>query len=51
MPHLDAKTLLEHVVKVMRILEDAGVGAAVCRAGLFHSVYGSELFPEVRHAG
>ena len=46
-PHLNAQTLLDHVVKVMRTLEGMGAAPHVSIAGLFHSVYGSELFPEV----
>jgi hypothetical protein len=31
-PHLNAQTLLDHVVKVMRTLQDAGGAPHVCRA-------------------
>jgi hypothetical protein len=46
-PHLNQHSLLEHCVKVRSILEHLGMPEHVCDAGLFHSAYGSELFPEV----
>lgn len=45
-PHLNNKSLLDHCVLVRKILAQLGMPPHVCRAGLFHSVYGSELFPE-----
>lgn len=38
------KTYLGHLIAVHRILEEQGCGLDACRAGLFHSVYGTELF-------
>jgi hypothetical protein len=38
------KTYLGHLMAVQRLLEGAGYGPDVCRAGLFHSIYGTELF-------
>ena len=42
-PHT-GKTYIGHLLAVHRILEEQGCGLDVCRAGLFHSVYGTELF-------
>jgi hypothetical protein len=38
------KTYLGHLIGVYRDLEAAGCDADVCRAGMFHSIYGTELF-------
>jgi len=42
-PHTH-KSYLAHLVAVFRILELQGCPADVCRAGLFHSIYGTERF-------
>jgi hypothetical protein len=38
------KTYLGHLVNVYRLLHAQGYGEDVCRAGMFHSIYGTELF-------
>jgi len=38
------RTLLEHLLGTWQLLADWGNPAAVCNAGLFHSVYGTESF-------
>ena len=38
------KTYLGHLLAVERLLDEAGCPRDVCRAGLFHSIYGTELF-------
>ena len=38
------KTYIGHLLAVHRLLEEQGCGVDACRAGLFHSVYGTELF-------
>jgi hypothetical protein len=38
------KTYLAHLIGVYRDLETAGCSADVCRAGIFHSIYGTERF-------
>jgi hypothetical protein len=38
------KSYLAHLVGVYRLLEGAGCGVDVCRAGMFHSLYGTERF-------
>ncbi len=38
------KTLLAHAIGVYQGLKDQGCGDDVCHAGLFHSIYGTELF-------
>lgn len=43
-PHSGEKGFLAHLVAVMRDLETWGCDRDVCRAGLFHSIYGTELF-------
>jgi hypothetical protein len=43
-PHSGKKGLLAHLIGVFRDLEAWGCERDVCRAGLFHSVYGTELF-------
>ena len=43
-PHSGEKGFLAHLVAVARDLESWGCDRDVCRAGLFHSIYGTELF-------
>jgi len=38
------KTYLGHLLAVERLLEAAGCPRGVCHSGLFHSIYGTELF-------
>src|SRR5579871_4245238 len=38
------KTYLAHLVGVYRDLESWGCAEDVCRAGMFHSIYGAEIF-------
>lgn len=38
------KTYLAHLIGVYRDLEAWGCGEDVCRAGMFHSIYGTEMF-------
>jgi len=38
------KTYMGHLLAVHRFLEEQGCGLDVCRAGLFHSIYGTEEF-------
>src|SRR5438270_6008484 len=42
-PHT-GKTYIGHLLALHRILEEQGCNLDTCRAGLFHSVYGTELF-------
>ena len=42
-PHT-GRTYIGHLLAVHRLMEDQGCGRDACRAGLFHSVYGTELF-------
>jgi len=42
-PHTN-KSYLGHLIAVYRYLESQGSGTDVCRAGMFHSIYGTELF-------
>ena len=42
-PHTE-KTYLGHLVAVHNMLADWGCGEDVCLAGLFHSIYGTEIF-------
>jgi hypothetical protein len=42
-PHTH-KTYLGHLVAVFRDLEAQGYPSDVCRAGMFHSIYGTEKF-------
>lgn len=41
--HTD-KTYLAHLIGVHRFMSDAGCGEELCRAGMFHSIYGTEQF-------
>lgn len=42
-PHTH-KSYLAHLIAVYRYLESQGAAPDVCRAGMFHSIYGTELF-------
>ena len=42
-PHTQ-KSYLAHLIAVFRDLERAGCTEDVCRAGMFHSIYGTEKF-------
>src|SRR5262249_43108609 len=42
-PHTH-KSYLAHLIAVFRTLESQGYPADVCRAGMFHSIYGTERF-------
>src|SRR5271167_1829195 len=42
-PHTH-KTYLGHLVAVYRLMQAEGCTEEVCRAGMFHSVYGTERF-------
>jgi hypothetical protein len=42
-PHTE-KTYLGHLVNVYRLMEKEGCTEEVCRAGMFHSIYGTEKF-------
>jgi hypothetical protein len=42
-PHTD-KSYLAHLIAVYRLLESQGYSQDVCRAGMFHSIYGTEKF-------
>jgi hypothetical protein len=42
-PHTD-KSYLAHLIAVYRFLESQGYEQDVCRAGMFHSIYGTEKF-------
>ncbi len=43
-PHSGEKGFLAHLISVHRDLEAWNCDRDVCRAGLFHSIYGTELF-------
>lgn len=43
-PHSGDKGFLAHLVGVFNDLEAWGCNRDVCRAGLFHSIYGTEVF-------
>lgn len=38
------KTYLAHLVNVYRLMKDQGCEEEVCRAGMFHSIYGTQQF-------
>jgi hypothetical protein len=38
------KTYMSHLVGLYRLLEERGLSEDVCRGGMFHSIYGTELF-------
>ena len=42
-PHT-GKTYIGHLIAVHRLMEEEGCGTDACRAALFHSVYGTEMF-------
>jgi hypothetical protein len=42
-PHT-AKSYLAHLIGVYRYIKERGCSEDACRAGLFHSIYGTELF-------
>lgn len=42
-PHTQ-KTYLGHLIAVQRVMESRGCSQDVCRAGMFHSIYGTERF-------
>jgi hypothetical protein len=42
-PHT-GKSYLAHLVAVYRLMEANGCDEELCRAGMFHSIYGTELF-------
>ncbi len=42
-PHTE-KTYLGHLVNVYRLMESAGCSEELCRAGMFHSIYGTQQF-------
>jgi hypothetical protein len=37
-------TYLAHLASVYHLMEQEGCSAEICRAGLFHSIYGTQLF-------
>ena len=43
-PHSGDKGFLAHLIGVFRDLEAWNGDRDLCRAGLFHSIYGTELF-------
>ncbi len=42
-PHTE-KTYMAHLVNVHRLMETEGCTEELCRAGMFHSIYGTQLF-------
>src|SRR5689334_7221119 len=42
-PHSE-KSFLAHLIGVYRYMEARGCDEELCRAGMFHSIYGTELF-------
>jgi hypothetical protein len=42
-PHTE-KTYLGHLVNVYRLMESCGCTEELCRAGMFHSIYGTQQF-------
>src|SRR5207302_7664696 len=38
------KTYLGHLINVYRLMESRGCTEEVCRAGMFHSIYGTQQF-------
>ncbi|KAK9805046.1 hypothetical protein WJX73_006614 [Symbiochloris irregularis] len=45
-PHDTAVPFLDHLMGVSRVLQNWGEPQAVCDAGLFHSIFGTELFQD-----
>jgi hypothetical protein len=39
-----SKTYLGHLIAVHRLMQTAGCAEELCRAGMFHSIYGTEKF-------
>lgn len=42
-PHTE-KNYLAHLINVHRLMESEGCDVELCRAGMFHSIYGTETF-------
>jgi hypothetical protein len=42
-PHT-SRSFLTHLIGVYRYMKERGCGEEACRAGMFHSIYGTELF-------
>jgi hypothetical protein len=42
-PHT-SKTYLGHLINVYRLMKEQGCSEELCRAGMFHSIYGTEQF-------
>jgi hypothetical protein len=42
-PHTE-KTYLGHLVNVQRLMEEEACDEELCRAGMFHSIYGTQAF-------
>jgi hypothetical protein len=42
-PHTE-KTYLGHLINVYRLMENEGCTEELCRAGMFHSIYGTQQF-------
>jgi hypothetical protein len=42
------KSYLAHLIGVYRLMESRGCDAELCRAGMFHSIYGTERFQGFR---
>src|SRR5262249_36371564 len=38
------KSYLAHLIGVYRLMESCGCSEELCRAGMFHSIYGTEMF-------
>src|SRR5690348_13954185 len=38
------KSYLAHLIGVYRFIEDVGCSEELCRAGMFHSIYGTQRF-------
>jgi hypothetical protein len=38
------RTYMAHLVNVYRLMQDEGCTEELCRAGMFHSIYGTQLF-------
>jgi hypothetical protein len=41
-------TFLAHLVAVYRLMQSQGCGEEACRAGLFHSIYGTQRFQKFK---
>src|SRR6186713_226088 len=42
------KNYLAHLISVYRLMQSCGCDEELCRAGLFHSIYGTEKFQEFK---